>query len=53
MKKCDIRGCKKKAETFTKSFGFCKDHWKQLIAEYWERGMDKVKKLEAEGKITL
>jgi len=33
MKKCDIKGCKNKAEVFSKHFSFCRKHWEQLLSD--------------------
>jgi hypothetical protein len=33
MKKCDVKGCKRKAEYFTPSFAYCFIHWKELEKE--------------------
>jgi len=46
VKKCDVKGCKQKAVIFTKSLAFCKAHWKQIIDEYWKRGITKVKEVD-------
>jgi len=33
MRKCDIKGCKNKAEVFGKTLAFCREHWNKITSE--------------------
>jgi len=33
MKKCDIKGCKNKAEFFGKTLAFCREHWNKITSD--------------------
>lgn len=41
VKKCDVKGCNRKAEYFTPSFSYCFIHWKELEREATKEGMNK------------
>jgi len=32
VKKCDIKGCKKRAEVFGQTLAFCREHWNKITA---------------------
>jgi hypothetical protein len=32
MKKCDIKGCRKRAEVFGQTLAFCREHWNKITA---------------------
>jgi hypothetical protein len=32
MRKCDIKGCKNKAEVFGKTLAFCREHWNKITS---------------------
>jgi hypothetical protein len=36
MRKCDIKGCKNKAEVFGKTLAFCREHWNKITASSGE-----------------
>jgi hypothetical protein len=33
MQKCDIKGCKNKAEFFGETLSFCREHWHKITAD--------------------
>jgi len=40
MKKCDIKGCKNKAEVFGETLAFCREHWNKITADGVDRGSE-------------